>query len=248
MPPAFPLPLRRGPPRRPSRFLSLLTRLGLWRLALLAAALAIAPAPAGAEATLSGPGRALEGDRLEVAGTVVRLWGIDGPELEQSCVREGAFWPCGRKAHDHLAAFVDGQTVVCRVMPESVPQQTVAKCAVQGLDVAAELATRGFALVPPDGTQYYIPNRNEGRTRGAGLWSGVYVNPWEWRQGKRVVEWINDLRGCAVKGDIDGAGSRIFYLPFHDHYETIRIEVAKGERWFCVEEEARAAGWQSPAE
>lgn len=217
----------------------------LRRLILLAVLLATPLTTAGAEATLSGPGRALEGDLLEIGGTVVRLWGIDAPELEQSCVRAGAFWPCGRKAHDHLAAFLDGQIVTCRVMPESLPSRTVAKCAVQGLDVAAELATRGFAMVPPAGTQYYIPNRNEGRTRGAGLWSGVYVNPWEWRQGKRVVEWINDLRGCAVKGDIDDAGARFFYLPFHRRYETIRIEVSKGERWFCFEEEAHAAGWRA---
>jgi endonuclease YncB( thermonuclease family) len=222
--------------------------MSLRRLILLAGLLVASPAAAETTATFFGPGRALEGDRLEVDGRVVRLWGIDAPELRQSCVRAGAFWPCGRKAYEHLAAFLDGQIVTCRVMPESVPSRTVAKCAVQGLDVAAELATRGFAMVPPNGTQYCIPNRNEGRTRGAGLWSGVYVNPWEWRQGKRVVEWINDLRGCAVKGDIDDAGARIFYLPFHRRYETIRIEVAKGERWFCVEEEARAAGWRDAAE
>ena len=29
---------------------------------------------------------------------------------------------------------------------------------------------------------------------------------------------------------------------------SLRIEVAPGERWFCVEEEALAAAWQSPAE
>lgn len=217
-------------------------------LILLAALLVSPPVGAETEATLSGPARALDGDRLQMGETVVRLWGIDAPELEQSCVRAGAFWPCGRKAYDHLAAFLDGQIVTCRVMPESLPSRTVGKCAVHGLDVAAELATRGFAMVPPNGTQYYIPNRNEGRTRGAGLWSGVYINPWEWRQGKRVVEWKNDLRGCAVKGDIDDEGSRIYYLPFHRLYETIRIEVAKGERWFCFAEEAHAAGWRVAAD
>ena len=124
----------------------------LRHLVLLATVLAVSPTSADAEATLSGPGRALEGDRLEVGGTIVRLWGIDAPEMKQSCVRAGAFWPCGRKAYDHLAAFLDGQTVICRVMPESVPSRTVGKCAVHGLDVAAELATRGLAMVPPDGT------------------------------------------------------------------------------------------------
>jgi hypothetical protein len=48
-----------------------------------------------------------------------------------------------------------------------------------------------------------------------------------------------------VKGDIDDAGARLFYLPFHRRYETIRIEVGKGERWFCFEEEAHAAGWRA---
>ena len=50
--------------------------------------------------------------------------------------------------------------------------------------------------------------------------------------------------GCAIKGNISGNG-RIYHLPGSRSYEKTRIDTAKGERWFCSEGEARAAGWRA---
>jgi len=49
--------------------------------------------------------------------------------------------------------------------------------------------------------------------------------------------------GCDIKGNISGNG-RIYHLPGGAHYGRTRIDEAKGERWFCSEAEARAAGWR----
>jgi len=49
--------------------------------------------------------------------------------------------------------------------------------------------------------------------------------------------------GCDIKGNISGNG-RIYHLPGGSHYARTRIDEAKGERWFCSEAEARAAGWR----
>ena len=50
--------------------------------------------------------------------------------------------------------------------------------------------------------------------------------------------------GCDVKGNISRSGERIYHVPGGDWYDATRINLAKGERWFCSEEEARAAGWR----
>lgn len=48
---------------------------------------------------------------------------------------------------------------------------------------------------------------------------------------------------CRIKGNISGNG-RIYHVPGSDAYESTKIDESKGERWFCTEEEARAAGWR----
>ena len=45
--------------------------------------------------TLSGTARAVDGDTLDLSGERVRLIGIDAPELDQSCQRDGQGWACG---------------------------------------------------------------------------------------------------------------------------------------------------------
>jgi hypothetical protein len=50
--------------------------------------------------------------------------------------------------------------------------------------------------------------------------------------------------GCAIKGSIFSSGDRIYQVPGGEYYAATRINPAKGERWFCSEAEAIAAGWR----
>lgn len=49
---------------------------------------------------------------------------------------------------------------------------------------------------------------------------------------------------CLIKGNISESG-KIYHLPGSDWYERTEINTRKGERWFCTETEARAAGWRA---
>lgn len=51
---------------------------------------------------------------------------------------------------------------------------------------------------------------------------------------------------CAIKGNIGRSGSRIYHVPGSPSYDGTQIDEAKGERWFCSEAEAQAAGWRAP--
>jgi hypothetical protein len=51
--------------------------------------------------------------------------------------------------------------------------------------------------------------------------------------------------GCNIKGNIaDGTGERIYHLPGQTYYLSTRINPFGGERWFCSESSAQAAGWR----
>ena len=49
---------------------------------------------------------------------------------------------------------------------------------------------------------------------------------------------------CVIKGNINGSGEHIYHIPGQAYYGRTEISPSKGERWFCSEPEARAAGWR----
>lgn len=60
--------------------------------------------------------------------------------------------------------------------------------------------------------------------------------------GRALASRVN-LEG-AIKGNINAKGERIYHMPGQQAYSVTRINPAKGERWFCSEAEASAAGWR----
>ncbi|WP_346289873.1 hypothetical protein [Sphaerothrix gracilis] len=50
---------------------------------------------------------------------------------------------------------------------------------------------------------------------------------------------------CNIKGNISIAnGNKNYHLPGMEDYDSTRIQAKHGERWFCSESEAIAAGWR----
>lgn len=49
---------------------------------------------------------------------------------------------------------------------------------------------------------------------------------------------------CNIKGNVSTQRERIYHVPGQKYYNGTRISASHGERWFCSEEEARAAGWR----
>ena len=50
---------------------------------------------------------------------------------------------------------------------------------------------------------------------------------------------------CPIKGNINAKGERIYHVPGGKSYDATFIAVSEGERWFCSESEAVAAGWRA---
>ena len=50
--------------------------------------------------------------------------------------------------------------------------------------------------------------------------------------------------GCVIKGNVSSSGERIYHIPGQRYYDKTLINWRTGERWFCTEQEAIAAGWR----
>lgn len=49
---------------------------------------------------------------------------------------------------------------------------------------------------------------------------------------------------CAIKGNVNSKKEKIYHLPGQRDYNRTDIKPEEGDRWFCTEEEARAAGFR----
>ncbi len=53
-----------------------------------------------------------------------------------------------------------------------------------------------------------------------------------------------ESRTCNIKGNVNTRGERIYHVPGQKYYDQTEISASHGERWFCTEAEAEAAGWR----
>lgn len=196
--------------------------------------------------TVSGPVRLIDGDTLEISGTVVRLHGIDAPETGQSCTRsDGRRFACGLAALDGLRAFVAGQSVTCEGTARDRYGRLIGTCYAGAAELNRAMVRAGLAMAFRRYSEVYLSEEVEAFKASRGLWSGNFDPPWEVRK----TRWDKAARdapdGCPIKGNISARG-RIYHLPYSRHYTRTRIDPARGERWFCSETEAIAAGWRAP--
>lgn len=210
---------------------------------------------------VSGPAQVIDGDTLDVAGVRVRLHGVDAPETAQGCLADGETWACGREATRALLRRIDGRPVTCEARDVDQYGRMVAVCRRDGQDVNAWLVAEGWALAYRRYSADYVDEEASARTAHRGMWRGEFVVPWDWRRGARLDSDGRTPAGhasplappvaaatgpeCRIKGNIShNGGRRIYHVPGDRDYERTRIDPGRGERWFCSEREAQAAGWR----
>ena len=204
---------------------------------------------AGGSGAFTGPARVIDGDTLDVGGVRIRLHGIDALESKQSCQAGGKRWSCGREATRALRGRISGRSVSCQERDRDRYGRVVAVCSASGTDLNAWMVAEGWAFAYRRYSNAYVAQESGARTARRGLWRGDVIPPWDWRKGKRLGGTPTTTRQesngrCTIKGNIGKNGTRIYHVRGGRYYEQTRINTSKGERWFCTEGEARAAGWR----
>ena len=54
--------------------------------------------------------------------------------------------------------------------------------------------------------------------------------------------------GCNIKGNINAKGEKIYHMPGGRFYDSTKIDLPDGERWFCNERQAKDAGWRASSQ
>ncbi len=216
--------------------------IALSRCLALVALLCAAPVFAGPD----GPVRVIDGDTFDVGGARVRLHGIDALEVQQTCrTEQGVEWRCGQWVSQQVRALYQGKTARCEALDRDRYDRIVARCRVGGRDVGDVLVSAGLAYAFRKYSMEYDLAEKQAAVADRGIWAHVATRPGQHRAAQRAARPAQSApAGCAIKGNLSSKGARIYHMPGQEHYAGTRINTAKGERWFCSEAEARAAGWR----
>ncbi len=197
-------------------------------------------------ADIRGPIDVVDGDTLHVGPVTVRLHGIDAPEVNQPCEdANGQPWMCGAFVQSVIRELYQGQMADCEEVDRDRYGRSVAKCQVNGQDIGENIVLNGWAEAYRRYSMDYDLAEKSAQVRGVGLWAGTMQSPAAYRADRRGAAQQDTPSGdCIIKGNISGS-RQIYHMPHNRDYANTRINAANGERWFCSEAEAQAAGWRA---
>ena len=198
--------------------------------------------------------RAVDGDTIEIeGGEKVRYIGIDTPETVDPRKPVQCF---GVEASKKNKELVEGKMVRLEkdITDRDKYNRLLRYIYVGDTFINLELVKQGFAYsysYPPDikHQDQFVKAQQEAREANRGLWSACSadprVNTSATPQASSPVSTAqNSSSSCTIKGNISTSGEKIYHLPGCGSYAKTQIDESHGERWFCTESEAQAAGWR----
>ena len=227
----------------------------------VAIALALAAAAAGnasAAEAISGRASVTDGDTVVIHGIRIRLFGIDAPESAQVCQDAGGKeYRCGQAAALALSDRIGEAPISCEPRDTDRYGRTVAVCRKGTEDLNSWMVAQGHAVAFRRYSSEYVGQEAQARAAKRGIWAGTFEEPAGWRRTRRggpaaraadepTPAGSNASMTCTIKGNISDKGDRIYHLPSTSAYTRTVIDERAGERMFCTEDEAKAAGWRAP--
>src|SRR6185436_17604992 len=175
------------------------------------------------------------------------------PNPENPITNKRKPFRCDRTATSALADKIGTRIVECEPKDLDIYSRIVSVCFVEGEDINAWMVARGWALAYRQYSHDYVSQEERASKAKLGMWQGEFEVPWDWRQRasqsnahlQPTDKQPNSTQSkeCEIKGNITDGGRHIYHMPGDKFYSRIIISAAKGERWFCTEAEAIAAGW-----
>ncbi|MBI1360815.1 MAG: thermonuclease family protein [Alphaproteobacteria bacterium] len=137
---------------------------------------------------VAGNASVIDADTIDIHGERIRLAGVDAPESRQQCLNaSGKLWRCGQIAANALHVWINNNPVTCSIEGEDKYHRQIGTCSVRGASMQTWLVTNGYALAYRTYSTAYVPAEDKARLAKAGVWSGEFIAPWDWRKGKRLA-------------------------------------------------------------
>lgn len=169
-----------------------------------------------------------KGDALELAGEVFYLAGMVVPTNADA-------------SRSHLARLVSGQRLVCTVQETTQGSHRTANCLVGEKNISEGMVRAGVAFAYRENNLDFSEVQSLAQQEGLGLWMHDEAG----EQALAVANGSHPPRDCLIKGNKGRANP--YALKYHSpgaaYYSRTRVNIHKGESWFCSTTRAEAAGF-----
>ncbi len=140
--------------------------------------------------------RVTDGDSLKRGEQRIRLFGIDAPELDQTCIDgTGRSYACGEEAKRQLKRLIGNDEISCDVVETDKYRRDVARCRTGGIELNREMVRLGWAVAYARHSIDYLVAEATARSAGRGMWQGRFQRPEDFRSEQR------ETRGSVIDPD-----------------------------------------------
>lgn len=122
-----------------------------------------------------------DGDSITLGAERIRMRGIDAPEYQQTCQKNGADYACGKLARQSLVKLIANRPVSCSGWQRDRYGRLLGDCRAGDTDLNRAQVEAGWAVA------YGGFETEEAGARAAkvGIWAGSFAEPQDWRDSHR---------------------------------------------------------------
>ena len=126
--------------------------------------------------------KVVDGDTIHLNGEKIRFTGIDTPELNQTCIKNGVENPCGFRAKQILINKIGNNNVQCINEGRDQYKRILAECFVNNESLSSYLVISGYAFAYRKYSKKFVKDEDYAKVNSLGMWSMKFEYPWNYRK------------------------------------------------------------------
>ena len=124
----------------------------------------------------------IDGDTIKIGNKKIRFSGIDAPELNQYCFKNGKKILCGVLAKKALVKKIGNKVPKCVIEGKDIYKRILAECFINKKSLSKFLVRNGYAFAYRKYSKKFIQDEEFARKNKLGLWSMKFDYPWKFRK------------------------------------------------------------------
>jgi endonuclease YncB( thermonuclease family) len=126
--------------------------------------------------------KVIDGDTIIVNNEKIRFFGIDAPELKQTCEKDEKIVNCGISAKKILIKKIGKKIPECITHGKDIYKRTIAECYVEGESLSVFLVRNGYAFAYRKYSKKFVKDEEFAKANNLGMWSMKFQYPWNYRK------------------------------------------------------------------
>ena len=134
-----------------------------------------------------------DGDTIKINGNKIRLFGIDAPEVKQSCKKpliSFSFYSlykkynCGVISTEKLRDKISNKKISCLISNKDRYGRFIGECFYKKLNLNSWMVKNGYAVAYLKYSKKFQQQENYAKQNKLGIWQGYFELPWKFRKKK----------------------------------------------------------------